>query len=130
MSVYFTIDDVESEDHFINMSNVNAAAVLSLLDITGEDVFYGSLACEDIPSMRRRILTVLNDVRRMDSVTRESTCEPSFARVKDVDGVPTICNTPRIFSFGIDREYVIHRLTMLDGMFAEAQKLGKGVSWA
>lgn len=122
MSVSFYI--TSSGKECMNMANGNAFAILSLVGITGEDVYYGDLAVDSIPEMQRRALRALNQEDAVDSATSESTVE-SRTRVEG----DSIVRGPTVYTMGRDAEYVRRRLTDFLQMLKEAQAENSGIHW-
>ena len=115
----------------LNMSNMNAGAVLSLLGFHGEAIYGGEIETADIPAIRHKILILRNAEWARSTAVRSPFEERGAARATvNADGMATISTGPRVISCGIDDEYVLEKLERIDALLAEAQKLSSSVTWS
>lgn len=113
----------------LNLSNSNAASVFSLLGIRGDSVYAGSVTPSEIADLRRRILHVINAQGEVESAVRPTHIEYTTRVFKDADGLSRIERAPRLFSMGIDSEYIVNRLRQIDELLRKAQEKDCGIYW-
>lgn len=112
---YYEVRPVEPFTE-MNVSNVNAAALMRLVDpsLISEDGVFGTWEVKDMPEIRQRIIWVLA------TKAKEAAYVDPFIRQE-----PGRC---KVFHGGRDEEYVSSRLTSLCLMLATAMEHGFSVS--
>lgn len=99
----------------LNFSNANAAAVIRLLNLE-DDRGCGSLSSEEVPSVLRRCLLIINSER-----TRSQETEDPY----EEGGI----DSARVISFGRNDDYIIRRVSEIRDLLVEAIRVNTGIVW-
>jgi hypothetical protein len=110
----------------LNMCNANAYSIMRILGLGQEAC--GTIELKEIPSMRRKILHILNDeIMAQIGIRPEENSQRTV--VRDVDGIPTIGKGCRVIDAGFTLDQITERLLRLDATLTKAQQLGRDVNW-
>lgn len=129
--------DEESQKHFeyrdeykdafpeLNMANDRAKTIIDLLglDYDPSEGLVGDIKLEDIPTVIRSAVMVLNSRSRVESGTRTQSVT---MRVDKENAILT----PRFIECAITDEYIIERINELVDILKFAQSKKKSVYWA
>lgn len=111
----------------VNLANVNAAAILKILGVSGN-----SVRAEDVSDLLRRILRAVNvDGVRADLVEEGREYDGHAPRVVlDLEtGLPTISTGCRVINGGNTDEQTLDRLGRLQTLAVYAADHGYSVAW-